>query len=118
MIAEFLSNHLIEILGAIITAVAGWLGAEVKKLYTKHVNTKTKKELARTVVQFVEQVYKDLHGEEKLNAALSALAEMLAEAGIHASDLEMRILLEAAVAEFNGAFDKGIAIEPAKAATE
>ena len=114
MIKELLSNHFTEILGAIITGLAGWLGAEAKKLYTKYINTKTKKEIADTVVQFVEQVYKDLHGEEKLNVALSAFSEMLAEAGISASDLEMRILLEAAVAKFNDAFSKGIALDPAK----
>lgn len=115
MLQDFISNYFMEILGTIITAVAGWLGATFKKMYTKVVNTRIKKDLAKTVVQFVEQVYKDLHGEEKLNVAMSSFSEMLAEEGIHISELEMRMLLEAALAEFNSAFDKGIAIDPAKA---
>lgn len=118
MLEEFISTYLMEILAAIITAVAAWLGAEIKKLYEKHVNTKVKKELAETVVQFVEQVYQDLHGEEKLNAGLAAFSELLADKGITVSDIEMRVLLEAAVAKFNGAFDKGVAIEPAAKTTE
>ena len=62
--------------------------------------------VAKTAVQFVEQVYKDLHGEDKLNTALEAASDMLAEKGITVSELEMRVLLESAVAEFNDAFNK------------
>ena len=113
MFEEFISTYLMEILATILAAVAAWLGAEFKKLYQEKVNTKVKKDLACTVVQFVEQVYKDLHGEEKLNAGLAAFSELLAEKGIAVSDIEMRILLEAAVAEFNGAFNNGLVINPA-----
>ena len=112
MFEEFINTHLMQILATIIAAVAAWLGKEIKRLYEKHVNTKIKKDLADTVVQFVEQVYKDLHGEEKLNAALAAFSELLAEKGIHVTDIEMRVLLEAAVAKFNGAFNKGVIISP------
>jgi tyrosyl-tRNA synthetase len=87
-------------------AIAGYVGIVIKNLVTKYINDKTKRDVAKTVVQFVEQVYKDLHGEEKLNAAFAAASEMFAEKGIHVSDLEMKVLLEAAVAEFNKAFDK------------
>lgn len=118
MFEAFISNYLMEILAAIIAAVAAWLGAEIKKLYEKHVNTKVKKDLAETVVQFVEQVYQDLHGEEKLNAGLAAFSELLADKGITVSDIEMRILLEAAVAKFNGAFYKNTVIAPAEEVTE
>ena len=105
MFATFISNYGMEILGTAILALAGYVGAEVKKLFTKYINDKIKRALAKTVVQFVEQVYKDLHGEAKLNAAMAAFSEMLAEKGITVSELEMRVLLEAAVAEFNDAFN-------------
>lgn len=117
MFAEFISNYGMQILGTAIVALAGYVGAAVKKLFTKYINDKIKRSLAKTVVQFVEQVYKDLHGEEKLNAAMAAFSEMLAEKGITVSELEMRVLLEAAVAEFNDAFNseyimvEGVAVE-------
>jgi hypothetical protein len=38
--------------------------------------------------------------------ALLAASEMLAEKGITITELEMRVLIEAAVAEFNQAFNK------------
>lgn len=106
MFAEFINQYGTEILYAIITAIAGYVGIMLKNLCTKYINDKTKQSVAKTAVQFVEQVYRDLHGEEKLHAALTAASDMLAEKGINVSDLEMRVLIEAAVAEFNNAFSK------------
>lgn len=106
MFAQFINQYGMDILYTVVMAIAGYVGIVVKNRVTKYFNDKTKREVAKTVVQFVEQVYKDLHGEEKLNAAFAAASEMLAEKDIHISDLEMKVLLEAAVAEFNKAFDK------------
>ena len=106
MFAQFINQYGMEILYTVIMAIAGYIGIVIKNLATKYLNDKTKRDVAKTAVQFVEQVYKDLHGEEKLNAAFSAASEMLAEKGIHVSELEMRFLLEAAVAEFNKVFEK------------
>lgn len=102
----FISEYGTTILYAVLTALAGCIGIVAKRLYTKYVNDKTKQAVAKTVVQAVEQIYKDLHGEEKLNKALEAASEMLAEKGITITDLEMRMLIEAALAEFNRAFEK------------
>ena len=102
----FISEYGTTILYAFLTALAGYIGIVAKRLYTKYVNDKTKQAVAKTVVQAVEQIYKDLHGEEKLNKALEAASEMLAEKGITITDLEMRMLIEAALAEFNKACEK------------
>ena len=109
MFAEFINEYGLQLLYMAITAVAGWLGIVVKDLVKKHLDDKTKLAVAKTTVQYVEQVFKDLHGEEKLNEALSAVSEMLAEKGITVTDLEMRVLIEAALAEFNEAFNKNTA---------
>jgi hypothetical protein len=106
MFAEFFNQYGLQILYAIITAIAGYIGIVVKNLVTKYINDKTKKSVAKSAVQFVEQVCKDLHGEEKLNEALNCAAEMLAEKGISITALELRVLIEAAVGEFNKAFEK------------
>ena len=111
MFAEFINTYGTQLLYAIITAIAGYVGIVVKNLVTKYINDKTKKSVAKSAVQFVEQVYKDLHGEEKLTEALTAASEMLMEKGITITDLELRVLVEAAVAEFNKAFEKKTAEE-------
>ena len=106
MFAEFINTYGLQIMYAIITAIAGYIGIVVKNLVTKYLNDKTKKEVAKNAVQFVEQVYNNLNGEEKLTEALVAASEMLAEKGISVTELELRVLIEAAVAEFNKAFEK------------
>ena len=106
MFVEFINEYGMQILYVIITGVFGYIGIVVKNLVTKYLNDQTKRSVAKTAVQFVDQVYKDLHGEDKLNEALKAASEMLAEKGIMATELELRFLIEAAVAEFNEAFKK------------
>ena len=105
-IKTFISEYGTTILYTVLTTFAGYLGIVVKQLYTKYINDKTKQSVAKTVVQAVEQIYTDLHGEEKLNKALSAASEIFAEKGIAITELEMRMLIEAALAEFNKAFEK------------
>ena len=78
----------------------------MKRIAEKVLDTPVKMQLAKIAVQFVEQTYKELHGEDKLDAALMALAGLLVEKKIDASADEMRILIEAAVAEFNKVFEK------------
>ena len=112
MFREFINQYGMEIMHVIITAIAGYIGLVVKNLCTKYINDKTKAAVAKTAVQFVEQVYKDLHGEDKLKTALSAASEMLNEKGITVSDLELRVLVEAAVGEFNNAFNQTVAAIP------
>lgn len=109
---EILINFLNEygILSALITAVGTALGLLAKWIYKKTIGDKiteeTKKDVAALVVKYTEQVWKDLHGEEKLEKALEAFSDMLGEKGITISELEMIVLLEAALAGFNGAFEK------------
>lgn len=103
----FISEYGTAIVYMIITGVFAYLGIKAKELADKYLNDKTKKDVAKTVVQAVEQVYKELHGEEKLTKALESASEMLEEKGIIVTELEMRMLIEAAVAEFNKAFEKG-----------
>ena len=111
MFAQFLSEYGPTIISAILTAVASYIGFVLKSLYQKYVNDQTKKDVVKTVVQGVEQIYKDLHGEDKLNKALESASDMLAIKGIEISEFELRMMIEAAVAEFNDAFNKAKVIK-------
>lgn len=105
-IKMFINDYGTAILYAILTAIAGYLGIWVKQLYTKYVNDKTKEAVVKTCVKAVEQLYKDLHGEEKYQEVVEAAAAMLNEKGITITDLELKMLIESAVCEFNKAFEK------------
>lgn len=111
MILEIINMYGAEIIGTLLVALAGIFGMAMKRIAEKVLDTPVKMQLAKIAVQFVEQTYKELHGEDKLDAALMALAGLLAEKKINASADEMRILIEAAVAEFNKVFDKPVKME-------
>lgn len=104
---NFFSQYLIQIAIIIVVAIATWLGTQAKNLYKKYITTEIKQSVARTVVRFVEQVYVDIHGAEKLEKAMEKASEILAEYGITISKSELIALIEAAVNEFNNAFNKG-----------
>lgn len=106
MFLEFVNNYGMEILSTILTALAGYVGIVLKNLYKKYVDDSIKKSVIKTVVQGVEQLYKDLHGEEKLNVALENASEMLAQKKITFTEFELKMLIESAVGEFNDVFNK------------
>ena len=116
-ILDIINTYGKEIVGAALVALAGILGNALKNLAAKHIDTKIKHDIARTVVQAVEQVYKHMGGPEKLAIALDNAAEMMAAQGITVTELELRMLLEAAVGEFNDVFSwslpimEGVAVE-------
>ena len=106
LFANFVSEYGTTILYTILTAIAGYLGVVVKNLYQKYINDQTKKDVVYTCVKAVEQLYKDLKGAEKLEKACESASMMLSEKGVTVSELELRMLIESALAEFNEAFKK------------
>ena len=103
---DILNGYLAQIVLVIFLAIAAYLGKQARDLYRKYVTTEIKQSVCRTVVRFVEQVYTDLHGKEKLEAAMKRASLILADYGIQISDQELISIIEAAVNEFNNSFNK------------
>ena len=101
---EIFVTYVLPVLAAAITALAGFFGAQLKALYQKYVNDRTKEAVVRTCVKAVEQLYHDLSGAEKFERAKDGVVQMLNEKGIPISELEMNLLIESVVAEFNYGF--------------
>lgn len=95
-----------EIAVLAVTVVFGCLGFAAKQIYKSIVTDKQKEAVAKTAAACVEQVWKTIHGPEKLKKALEYAETLLAKKGIQFDAEEMAILIEAAVAEFNEAFKK------------
>lgn len=104
--SDFIKEFGSPILYTLIIALVSYLARIAKVYLDKWLNTQQEKEIAKSVVLMVEQVYKDVHGDEKLNLALENLSSILAAKGITMSDLEMKVLIQAAVGEFNKVFEK------------
>ena len=73
----------------------------LKKAINTWLDTQEKKTLAKTAVQFVEQVFVGIHGPEKMEQAMLNFSTLLESHGVKCSEQEMKMLLEAAVAEMN-----------------
>ena len=106
---DIIQQYLTQIILTVFLALAAYLGAQAKNLWKKYVNTEIKQNVIRSTVRYIEQVYKDIHGPEKLAQAMAKASEILQGYGITISESELVAMIEAAVNEFNNAFAKGAA---------
>lgn len=101
---EILNQALAILVPALATAIAGWfayLGNKLKNAYQEKVNNETAQAVVKDVVQFVEQVYTDLHGKEKLQKAIEQVSTILQNKGIKITETEIMMLIESAVYGLN-----------------
>lgn len=101
MVQEFISQYGFQMIYTALMAFFGFIGIAVKNIIQKHTDDKTKKEVARTTVLATEQVYKDLTGTERFEIAVENASEVLTQKGIACTELELKLLIEAAVKEMN-----------------
>ena len=101
---EFINVVLLPILGTALTAMLSYVGLKLKAIYERAEVDKTKKAIAKTCVQAVEQLYTELHGAEKFYKAVEAMTEMLNDRGITVSEIEIKMLIESAVQQLNASF--------------
>lgn len=101
---EIFGTYVLPAIISLLAAAAAFAGNQLKKLYEKYINDKTKEAVVRTCVKAAEQLYHDLSGPEKLQKAQEGVVQMLNEKGIPISELEMNLLIESVVSEFNYGF--------------
>ena len=99
-----LANNIIQTLLAIIVAYVGIAG---KSLYTKYVNTELKRIVVKDCVKAVEQIYNDLHGDDKKAQCENQIVQLLYEYGITVTQAELDIMIESAVQELNKTLKDG-----------
>ena len=75
IITQMITEYLPVILTAVMTAIVGFC----KSKYTKSQMTAFKKDVAATTVKYIEQIYKDVHGTEKLEKAKETMLALLEE---------------------------------------
>lgn len=98
---------LLPILATFLTGLFTYIGNRLKKVYEEKVNNETAKAVVEDAVKFVEQVYNDLSGKEKLEKATIQVSEILQSKGIKITPAEINMLIESAVYGLNeGWFDK------------
>lgn len=99
----FFEQYGMTILCTVLTAIAGTIGAQLKRLIEKNLTDKTKRSIVLSCVKAVEQLYGTLGGEEKKRKATQYISHLLNEKHLTVSPLELELLIESAVAEFKRA---------------
>ena len=97
---SILNECLDVILPAIASVVAilfGVLGSKIKQVYTERTQNETVKVVVDNVVKWVQQIYYELEGPEKLQKALTEASTILNEKGITISETELDMMIESAV---------------------
>ena len=118
MVQEFLTQYGMELVSTVVVAIMGFIGICIKNIIKKISDDRTKEQVCKTVVKAVEQMYSDLTGDERYEKAVESVSEMLAEKGIGATELEVKMLIESAVKEMNINLGKTGAKENADDKTE
>lgn len=103
-IVETIMPAVLQLAGTVLMCVAGVVGYQIKKAYNKYVDTNEKIAVVNSTVQYVEQVFTDLHGQEKLQKAIDRASELLTQKGINVSSDELETLIESAVNGFNNGY--------------
>lgn len=88
---------LLPVLATILTAVGAYVATRIKTAYTDKINDETAKKVIENVVKYIQQVYKDLDGESKLQKATEKVSEILLSKGITISEIEINMLIESSV---------------------
>ena len=100
-IINILLPHILEAVGVII----GVVFYNLIKKYSKTIQRLSDNEVIRNIiehtVEYVEQVFKDIHGKDKLNEAKTKIIKILNDKGIKLTDEEIEILIESAVKQMN-----------------
>ena len=97
IIETFLNEYGYTLIYTTLMSIISYLGYRVQTIYEKYLEQKIKKEQANMVCQAINQLYKDLPNEEKLEKAITNLKIIFEEKNIKTTALELRFLIESTV---------------------
>lgn len=107
-IMEVLTSSVISLLGSVVTVAVGIITYKITKWGNDYINnqntkltTQQKSAVINSTVAYVEQVFKDIDGAEKLEKAKNKALKLLFEQGIPITEEELQVLIEAAVNGMN-----------------
>jgi hypothetical protein len=99
-VIDFINQYGTTLLYTVLMAIISYVGLKAKKISEEYIKDKTKKEVVKTVCEAVNQLYKDLTGEEKLSKTIDNSKQILSDKGIEINDLELRMYIESVIGCF------------------
>lgn len=101
MIQELINQVAGNIIQTFLAILVAYLGIAGKRLYQKYINTEMKKIIVKDCVKAVEQIYTDIHGNDKKAQCENYIVQLLYENGITITQNELDVMIESAVQELN-----------------
>ena len=98
---DFMNQYGVSMIHSVAVVILSYVSLEIKKIYKKYIDDKTKKDVVKMVCQAVNKLYPKLSGEDKLNKTIMNSKDILEEKGIIINDLELRIYIEANVGDMS-----------------
>lgn len=92
---------IIPALATLIATILTYFASKIKSAYEEMVNAETAKKTVIDVVNFVEQVYKNMNGDDKKQLAVNKVVNILTSKGIKVNAEEVSMQIESAVYELN-----------------
>ena len=93
--------EVLKFIGVLVGLLLSFLIEKVRKYVEQQKNSDIIKDVTNHTVKYVEQVFKDIHGKEKLEKAKNKIIDLLAKKKIVLTDEEIEILIESAVNTMN-----------------
>lgn len=104
---ELMNQLTSNVIQVVVVLIFTYIGVAFKNLNKKYVDTETKSVIVKNCVRCVEQIYTDLHGDEKKKQCEQQIVQLLYEKGITITQHELDVMIEAAVHEMNNIIKKG-----------
>ena len=91
---NLIENDVFNIITTLVSFVTVCIATKVKYIYEQKVTDERKRTIVKTVVNAIEQVYKEMSGEKKLAIAQENVLAICNEKKLSITDLEMNLLIE------------------------
>ena len=93
ILIDFTKEYGLSMIHSVIMGLFSYIALDIKNLHKKCVQDKTKKDVVKMVCRYVNEVYPNATGEDKLDQAFINTKKILKEKKINISDLELKVLL-------------------------
>lgn len=92
-----LLNNILPIIATAIGGLIAYIGNKIKKYYDEKYRSETIDKILKSTVEYVEQVFTDIKGKDKLDKAKEVALTRLLNKGIDIDEVELTIIIEAFV---------------------
>ena len=99
LLIDFIKDYCHLIINSTIMGIFTYITLDIKREYKKILQDKTKKDVIKMVVRYINEIYPN--DNNKLDKAFTSSKEILKEKGIVISDLELKVLLHNSIYEIN-----------------